>query len=168
MNVRMTVLCLLCIAVARPALANEPPAPTVGTAMVASGKEDERAKLAGEWSGNAAIIVAWVKQKSLPLRLNIAADGTVTGSVGDAALRDAKFISNALGSTRFRVHGRLEGNLVDAEEIRRDAVDILFNVADDGSLVGGLHSSGSKFGGSKSMKLSATKMVLKRAEPAEQ
>ena len=117
---------------------------------------------------DAAIVVNWTKQKSLPLQLEIDSGGKVTGTVGDARLLDGKFVSNALGSTRFRVHGRLEGDLIDQENIRRDAVDILFNAADDGSLVGGLHSSGSKFGGKESMKLSATKMVLRRDTPTEE
>lgn len=156
----MLLACVICVITASIAA-------TRSLARAGGAKEDERAKLIGEWAGNAAIVVNWTKQKSLPLHLKIEAGGKVTGIVGDAKLLEGKFVSNALGSTRFRVHGQLEGNLIDDEQVRRDAVDILFNVADDGSLVGGLHSSGSKFGGKQSMKLSASKMVLRR-EAADQ
>ena len=168
MNALELVLWVLCISVAAAVAQSAPPVRAMtGPATAARTKQDERAALAGEWRGNAAIIVNWTRQKSLALHLYIDADGKVSGTVGDAKLTDGTFVSNALGSREFRVHGRLAGNLLDDEQIRRYAVDILFNVTEDGSLVGGLHSSGSKIGGKKSMKLSATKMVLRRETPVD-
>ena len=127
----------------------------------ASTRPADESRLAGRWTGNAAIIVQWTQQKQLPVTLDITADGIVTGRVGDAGLVNGRFVSR-WPNTGYRVHGRLEGNLIDAEQVRRDAVDILFERTDDGTLTGGLHSSGSKFGGRSSMKLSATSLVLRR------
>jgi hypothetical protein len=128
------------------------------------------APLAGHWTGSASVVVQWAQQKQLPIVLDIAPDGAVSGTVGDARLVDAKLASGrgdlgrALNFARdFRIHGRLEGDLIAAEKIRRDAVDIVFDRATDGTLVGGLTSSGSEFGGKTSMKLAAGKMVLKKS-----
>jgi hypothetical protein len=118
--------------------------------------------LAGRWTGNATIIVNWVKQKQLPVMLDIAADGSVTGAVGDAKLVNGRLIRNhGLGSP-FRVHGDLEGELIDAEDVTRKAVDIPFRLTPQQTIAGGVHSSGSEIGGKKSMKLSASDMVLRR------
>ena len=130
-----------------------------------NGTSTTPSKPVGRWSGSGDIIVQWAKQQQLPVTLDVAADGTVTGTVGDARLVDGKFVANSLGNREFRVHGKLQGNLIDAEQVRRDEIDILFDHSEDDVLSGGLHSSGSEFGGSKSMKLSVAKMELRR-EPA--
>ena len=116
------------------------------------------------------MVVQWVQQKQLPVRLDIAADGTVSGNVGDATLVDAKLrsgrgsIERSLGWGRdYRIHGTLQGNLIDAEQIHRDAVDIVFDQQDQTTLTGGLTSSGSEIGAKESMKLTAGGMVLRRA-----
>ena len=125
--------------------------------------------LAGSWSGSAKPVVNWVQKQDLAVRLEIAADGTVTGTIGDATLVDAKIrpgrgsIQKSLGWGRdFRIHGKLEGDLIKAEHIHRDAIDVVFNQIDDGTLKGGLTSSGSEFGGKSSMKLAAGNMTLQR------
>ena len=127
------------------------------------------APLAGRWTGTSGVVVEWAKQKQLPVVLDIAPDGSVTGSVGDANLVNARLakgrgaVQRSLGWARdFRVHGKLEGDLIATEGVRRDGVDIVFDRADDGTLVGGLTSSGSKVGGKDEMQLAAGKMVLRR------
>jgi hypothetical protein len=120
--------------------------------------------LVGRWAGDAEIIVQWARQKRLPISLDVAADGTVTGTVGDSRLVDGRFVSR-WPNAGYRVHGRLEGDLIGAEQVRRDAVDILFERAFDSTLTGGLHSSGADVGGSDRMKLSAGDMVLRRTDP---
>ena len=124
--------------------------------------------LAGQWTGEAKVVVVWATQKQLPVTLDIAGDGAVTGTVGDATLVNARLRSGrgqferSLGWGReYRIHGQLSGDLIRAEQIHRDAVDIVFDPS-DGALVGGLNSSGSKFGGKESMILSAGGMRLQR------
>jgi hypothetical protein len=127
--------------------------------------------LAGPWSGSATIVVNWTNQKQLLVKLKIAEDGSVSGTVGDASLVNAKLspsrgsLQRSLGWGRdYRIHGQLRGDLVKAEAIRRDAVDIVFDRLDEQTLVGGLTSSGTEFGGKESMKLAAGKMTLIRGD----
>jgi hypothetical protein len=137
------------------------PAPTTQTAS----------SLAGRWTGSANIAVNWTRQKQLPVQLEIAADGSLSGTVGDASLVNAKLspsrgsLQRSLGWGRdYRIHGQLKGDLIKAETIRRDAVDIVFDQLDENTLVGGLTSSGTDFGGKESMKLAAGNMKLIRAD----
>ena len=123
----------------------------------------------GRWTGTADIVVSWTRQRKLPVQLDVAADGSVTGMVGDATLADAKLavgrtpVERSLSWGRdWRVRGQLRGDIIAAEQIRRDAVNILFDQQDQDTLAGGLHSSGSKFGDRDSMVLSAGKIVLQR------
>jgi hypothetical protein len=130
--------------------------------------------LTGVWTGQAHIVVQWAQQKQLPVRLQIAADKSVTGTIGDARLVNAKLTpgrgptQRALGWGRdYRVDGKLQGDVIAAEQIHRDAVIVVFDRAADGTLVGGVNSSGSKFGGKDSMILTAQRMRLTRV-PASQ
>jgi hypothetical protein len=130
------------------------------------------AQLAGRWTGNSQIVVQWATQKRLPLDLTIAPDGAVAGTVGDARLIDGRIapsrnnFERTLGWGRdWRIDGKLDGDLIPAEQIRRDAITILFDEsAGDGALVGGVNSSGSKFGGKEHMILTAQKMKLQRTQ----
>jgi hypothetical protein len=131
------------------------------------------ASLASTWTGSATIVVQFVRQKQLPVRLVIAADGSVTGTVGDATLANATLrpgrggVERSLGWGRdYRIHGDLQGDLVATESVRRDGVDILFDAAPDGTLVGGIHSTGSKTGGKETMIVSAGNMTLRRSRQA--
>jgi hypothetical protein len=123
--------------------------------------------LAGRWTGSATIVVNWTRLKQLPVKLDIAEDGSVTGTVGDASLVNGRLRSSrgalqrSLGWGRdYRIHGQLQGDLIAAEKIRRDAVDVVFDQMDELTLVGGLTSSGTEFGGKESMKLAAGNMRL--------
>jgi hypothetical protein len=149
------------------------PAPTTSAAASAPASAPAGATavvdLTGVWSGQAHIVVQWAKQKQLPVRLEIAADKSVTGRIGDARLVDARLApgrgptQRALGWGRdYRVDGKLQGDVIAAEQIHRDAVIVVFDRAADGTLVGGVNSSGSKFGGKDSMILTAQRMRLRR------
>jgi hypothetical protein len=133
--------------------------------------QETDASLAGRWNGSAGIVVNWTRQRKLTVQLDIAADGSVSGKVGDASLVNARLrpgrgsVQRSLGWGRdYRIHGQLEGDLIKAESIRRDAVDIVFDQTDPKTLTGGLTSSGSEFGGKDSMKLAAGSMRLTRED----
>jgi hypothetical protein len=49
----------------------------------------------GTWSGDAQIIVNWTDQPSIHVRLEILADGSVSGKVGDAQLKNGRIARSA-------------------------------------------------------------------------
>jgi hypothetical protein len=124
--------------------------------------------MTGTWSGEARIVVNWTQQKKLPVRVTIAPDGAVTGTIGDATLRDGRLQRNrtAIGrtlhvKTDWIIAGRLEGAIIKPEAIRRDSVKLPLNWI-DGHYEGTVNTSGSQFGGKKSMWLAAQDLRLDR------
>jgi len=156
------VLFLICGCARDSSVAPPPPAPSTATTT-----QPVASNPAGEWSGNATIVVNWVKQRNLPIAVTIAPDGSVTGTVGDAQLVDARLragrgpVLRSLGWARdYRIHGKLQGDILKDEQVQRDEVDIVFDRSGDGKLVGGAASSGSEIGDKGTMKLTAGNMVL--------
>lgn len=127
------------------------------------------AALAGAWNGEAQIFVDWTAQRTLAVRLSIAPDGRVSGTVGDAVLRNGNLRRNrgALGralhlKTDWAVTGDLDGAVIKAEAIRRASVTIPLDWFDD-HFEGGVNTSGTHFGGKESMWLAAGRLRLERA-----
>jgi hypothetical protein len=128
------------------------------------------ADVVGKWTGTATIAVNWTKQRQLPVTLDIAADGSATGTVGDAKLVDAKLkpdrgeLFRKLGWARdWMIEGKLEGDVIAAEQIHRDGATIVFDKKADGTLFGGVATTGNEVGGKESMKLTAGGMTLRPA-----
>ncbi len=146
---------------------------TLVTGGWAPGGPEPFAALAGCWRGSAEIIMSWCDQKDLPIELRIHPDGRVEGTVGGATLLEARLEHNsgflvALGNSKLVIRGRLEGDIVPAESIRRGAVRLFLDPSEDGSeLTGGLRTGGSKFGGRESMQLTASDLVLRRCPAGE-
>jgi hypothetical protein len=131
-----------------------------------------QSSLAGKWAGNADIIVAWSHQRKLPIRLKVAPDNSVTGTIGDAQLVGATLrpnrdvVKRSLGWGRmWRVQGKLAGDLVVAEKIHRGSVIVIFDQLPDGTLAGTLNSDGLPAGGKDAMVFTAANMRLV-CEPA--
>jgi hypothetical protein len=125
--------------------------------------------IVGHWKGNARIVVAWTKQKNLCVTLNIGDNGKVSGKIGDALLANGRLKKNrgSLGrklkvKTDYIIVGDLQGTIIAAEGITRLHVKIPFNLS-NGTLIGGIHTCGSKFGGKDQMILSAANLTLTRA-----
>lgn len=124
--------------------------------------------MAGHWQGNARIVVSWCRQTNLPVTLEIYPNGSVTGTVGDAILTNARLVRNRgwIGrklriKTDYIVQGRLTGAVIAAEGIHRSGVNIPLNF--NGTVFkGGVHTTGSKIGGKEHMVLSAGWLVLSR------
>jgi len=139
-------------------------------------------RLIGRWAGSTHIVVNWTQAHTLAVQLDIQADGSVSGKVGDAALK-----GGVLGKThplglvfgvpesahgqppaslaaddQFQVTASLDGPLIAAEQVSRDGVIIVFQLAPDETLHGGLTSTGSEFGGKSYMKLATQHLVLRR------
>lgn len=122
----------------------------------------------GRWEGQAEIIVAWCRQKQLRVSVEVRPDGRVTGRVGEARLRGARLIRNRgwlgrrLGlATDWRLLGELEGPVVAAEGIVRESVSMPLDFK-HGVWVGGVHTSGSLFGGAANGRFSAAGLSLRR------
>jgi hypothetical protein len=109
--------------------------------------------MVGHWEGNARIIVSWCHQTNLPVKVDIHADGSVTGTVGDAKLTEGRFESNRgwLGRklnlySDYIITGGLDGAIVAAEGITRSSVKMPLNFS-GGTFAGGVNTSGSGFEG---------------------
>src|SRR5437867_504970 len=117
--------------------------------------------MAGTRTGEAQIFVNWTVQRTLFVLITIAPDGRVSGTVGDAALRNARVERNrtALGralhvKTDWIVRGGLDGDVIKAEGIRRESVSVPLDWIED-HFEGGVNTSGSHVGGKDSMWLAA-------------
>jgi hypothetical protein len=124
----------------------------------------------GHWEGNARIIVSWCRQKNLPVKVDIHADGSVTGSVGDAKLSEGRFQRNRgwLGrklnlATDYIITGDLDGPIVAAEAITRQRVMMPLDFSGD-AFTGGLGTSGWMFGGKDKMVFTATSLTLTHSQ----
>ena len=109
--------------------------------------------MVGHWEGNARIIVSWCHQTNLPVKVDIHADGSVTGTVGDAKLTEGRFESNRgwllrklNWATDYIITGGLDGAIVAAEGITRSSVKMPLNFS-GGTFAGGVNTSGSGFEG---------------------
>ena len=123
-------------------------------------------KLKGEWTGKCRSVVSWYN-KDIFLRLIIKPNLNVEGNVGDAVLHNGKLKKNRrmlsrffdLNSNDFRIDADLKGAIVKKEKIIRKEICIVFSMQNN-RLTGGFTTSGTKFGGRSSMKMSAYNMEL--------
>lgn len=127
-------------------------------------------QMAGAWSGEARIAVNWTTQRTLPVNLTIDQDSRVSGTIGDAVLRNGRLDRNrtAIGralnlKTDWIVRGDLEGTVIKAEGVRRDAVTLPLNWIED-HFEGAVHTSGSHFGGKETMWIAAFDLRLARVK----
>jgi hypothetical protein len=125
--------------------------------------------LVGHWQGSARIVVDWCKQQRLPVAIDINSDGSVTGKIGDAKLKNGRLSQNRgwIGrklnlATDYIIKGDLTGPIVATEGVTRSSVSIPLDLANN-TLVGGVHTSGSKFGGKTDGILSAASLSLNHA-----
>jgi hypothetical protein len=105
--------------------------------------------MVGHWEGNARIIVSWCQQKNLAVKVEIHADGSVTGTVGDAKITEGRFEPNRGWLLRklnwscdYIITGGLDGDIVAAEGIKRHRVIIALDYT-DGIFNAGVDTEGS-------------------------
>ncbi len=127
--------------------------------------------IAGHWEGTGDIVVNWTTQRTLRIVLDVATDGSVTGTVGDAEFR-GKLAKNrgALGralrmKTDWVIRGDLSGPVIKAEQVERKGANVLFDVVNDSTWDAGIHTTGTKAGGAKSMIFSVAHLTLRRSAP---
>ena len=127
--------------------------------------------MVGAWSGSARITVDWTSQKMLGVNLAIHADGSITGTVGDATLVGARMHGNRtvlqraahLGSDYIIAAG-LAGPILRTEGIQRASVRIPIDWTGS-AFTGYIATSVTYDGGREAMKLTAVDLVLRRATP---
>jgi hypothetical protein len=110
--------------------------------------------MVGHWEGNARIIVSWCHQTNLTVAVDIHADGSVTGKIGDATLVAGHFLSHRSWPWRHTmVTGKLDGAIVAAEGITRSYVTMICDFS-NGSFTGQIDTNGSLcvFASEKTMK----------------
>ena len=110
--------------------------------------------MTGHWDGNARIIVSWCHQTNLPVAVDIHADGSVTGKIGDATLVGGHFLSHRTWPWRHSIiTGKLDGAIVAAEGITRSSVTMICDFS-NGSFKGQIDTNGSLcvFSSKKTMK----------------
>lgn len=125
--------------------------------------------MAGTWSGRVSFSVPFSAAHELAVSVTIAPDGGVSGTVGDAALVNARFASGrgAMGRAlrigrEFVVEGGLSGSLVHGELLQRARVVISLDFR-GGTFVGELQTSGMHDGAPESQAIAASGLVLHRA-----
>ncbi len=99
--------------------------------------------MVGSWGGNARTIVSWCHQTNLTVAVDIHADGTVTGKIGDATLVAGHFLNHRTWPWRHTlIIGKLEGAIVAAEDIMRSDVKVICDFSND-SFKGQIDTNGS-------------------------
>ncbi len=121
-------------------------------------------RLPGHYQGSGEIIVSWCQQESLQMDIVIHDDMHVTGTIGDAAIRQGMVRHNSQllqlsGNPDYVIYADLQGDLVAYEHIHRNSIKLIVDY-EEGELIGGFHTSGTKFGGKETMMLSGTDLVL--------
>lgn len=123
--------------------------------------------LTGHWSGRTRVIVTWCGQSELSVWLDIFADGSVTGAIGDAELTNVHIANMRKwlllkDPAAYLIKGQLKGPVVAAEGIQRR--DVFVHLRFDGACItGGLATSGSKMGGKETMILTTTSLHLSKS-----
>lgn len=138
----------------------------VFVAAVRAADSSDSSPMIGRWQGTTRVIVSWCTQSDLPVFLDIHADGTVAGRIGDAELTDARIHENGwrwLNGSRSTqvIKGALKGPIVAAQGVSRTSVIIHLRL-DGQQLVGGCATNGTKFGGKDNMILTTTSLRLRR------
>jgi hypothetical protein len=100
----------------------------LAVASMACSKVSAPPGMAGTWQGKGEITCAWCKQREIGIEMTIAANGAVTGKIGDATLDAARLTRNVVRPdslpTKFVVKAKLVGPLVASQGVTRATIDI--------------------------------------------
>ncbi len=127
--------------------------------------------MAGHWQGTGREIMSWSQKDTIRFDLRISPDGSVSGTIGDARIREGKVMLNNpflrwLGNSPYLIKAKLDGEIVSEEGIRRKGITLVLRFEND-RFTGGFRTSGWEFGGKKRMAMTGIELVLKRAGKAE-
>ncbi len=122
----------------------------------------------GNWKGNGRIVVNWTEARYLNYDININEDNSVTGNVGDAEIINGimeprSTIMKWLGNGDYIISGKLKSDILRSEKVVRQSFNFMF-ILQNNKLLGGMHTSGSMFGGKEKMVLTIFEIILNKSE----
>lgn len=120
----------------------------------------------GTWKGAGRVIVAWCEQKQISFDLKVHPDGSISGKIGDAhikqgTMRHNNILYRLIGNRKYIIDAQLSGHIIEKEDITRDSIRIFLD-HEQPYLVGGFHTSGTKTGGKESMILSGRGVKIEK------
>jgi hypothetical protein len=140
----------------------------LGLAVVslACGKVSAPPGMAGSWKGKGEITCAWCKQREIGIEMTIAANGSVTGKIGDATFAQARLTKNVVRPdslpTKYVIKAKLVGPLVSSEGVTRATIDIGVDLAGE-SLTGAFVTDGDLSGTKETSRLAGRLPGLARS-----
>jgi hypothetical protein len=130
----------------------------------------QETSLAGRWTGFGDVIVTWTRARTIIADIVIADDGTVSGTVGDAKLLEARLkknhgrLASMMGwKTEYIIEAKLDGPILRDEGLVRASVNMPLNL-DAGRLQGSVATNGKPYGGFEKESFVA-KVTLSRKTP---
>ena len=140
----------------------------LSVAQASSSQDSTVIRSGGRLVGKGRVIVTWCKQGSISFDLTIEKDGTVSGKVGDATIKNGRlrkrsFLMRWLGNREYAIWADLDGFIVEAEHIRRKSIILMLDFK-DGRIKGAMNTSGSQFGGKNKMFMTVVDITLKRTK----
>ena len=127
--------------------------------------------LVGTWVGETNPIVLWVNAKSIPVKIVIQPNGEITGMLGDATIvngivknRNNSIMGKFLDHSGFSIIVKLQGNIIDSEQIHRRSANVFFIDYKDKEWHGSIHTSGTNIGGKNTMVLTTNNMALRKTD----
>lgn len=122
--------------------------------------------MAGSWKGKAEITCAWCKQREMGVELTIAANGSVTGKIGDATLDQGHLAKNVVRPdslpTKYVIKAKLNGPLSASEGVTRVTIDIGVDLSGE-SLTGAFVTNGDLSGTKETSRLAGRLPGLSRS-----
>jgi hypothetical protein len=140
----------------------------LGFAVVslACGKVSAPPGMAGAWKGKGEITCAWCKQREIGIEMTIAANGSVTGKIGDATFAQARLTKNVVRPdslpTKYVIKAKLVGPLVASEGVTRATIDIGVDLTGE-SLTGAFVTNGDLSGTKETSRLAGRLPGLSRS-----
>ena len=124
-------------------------------------------QIAGTWIGSAHILANWTSTTALQVRLNIADDGQVSGSIGDARISSGRVTTTSNRAKAFdrysvfTVKLELQGPLLASDGITRGKFDLQLETSHE-MLTGFGASNGNKSwpGASRSSRIRSAKIQV--------
>ncbi len=132
--------------------------------------------MTGCWEGFGYEIVNWSDADSIFFSIYIESDGKVWGTVGDAKLVNGilqknHWITRKLGNPEYLIGGKLEGMIVEKEQIKRKALKYLILDFMGDRWEGGFHTSSTfthpwagKAHWKKHMRMTGVHVLLKKCQ----
>jgi hypothetical protein len=121
----------------------------------------------GRWKGKCGVINDWWHYPELAVEIEINADGSVSGFIGDAALKEGKLMKNSwiqewIWNRSYIIKAGLGGYVVEEEGIKREAVVIFVPVLNQGERHWRFETRSPEIGDSESIRIYSERFIMMR------